>query len=162
VGPWYAEPNLHPNYQKKTLSDEQMAAIEAGPQIANAKDRVGDGDAYYKMCRKLGVWPMKVASCDPLKEPTRFVPFMAAHHVTPDYPPTLLIHGTEDTDVPFEQSKIMARELAKHGVPHRLIPIPGGEHGFKGGKPEDIAAANAAVLPFVDKYMKAQSAQSQP
>ena len=65
-----------------------------------------------------------------------------------------MIHGTIDTDVPYEQSQIMAREFEKHGVPHQFISIAGGEHGLAGGKPADIEAAYAAVVPFVDKYMK--------
>ena len=31
--------------------------------------------------------------------------------VSIDYPPTLLIHGTNDTDVPYEQSTMMAAEF---------------------------------------------------
>ena len=79
---------------------------------------------------------------------------MAAVNVSKNYPPTLMIHGTKDTDVPHEQSLIMAREFKKHGVPHRLISVKGGEHSLGGGKPEDIRAAHAAVLPFLNKYMK--------
>ena len=54
---------------------------------------------------------------------------MAAKNVYPKYPPALMIHGTKDTDVPHEQSLIMAREFKKHVVTHRLISVKGGEHG---------------------------------
>ena len=40
---------------------------------------------------------------------------MPVKHVTPDYPPTMLIHGTEDTDVPYEQSVMMAEQFKVHG-----------------------------------------------
>jgi len=66
----------------------------------------------------------------------------------------LMIHGAKDTDVPHEQSLVMAREFKKHGVPHRLISVQGGEHGLGGGTPEDIRAAHAAILPFIEKHMK--------
>ena len=79
---------------------------------------------------------------------------MTALNVTKRYPPTLMIHGTEDTDVPHEQSLIMARQFKKHGVTHRLISVQGGEHGLGGGKPADIRAAHASMLPFVLKHMK--------
>ena len=65
-----------------------------------------------------------------------------------------MIHGTKDTDVPHEQSLIMACEFKKHGVPHRLISVKDGEHGLGGGKPKDIRAAHAAILPFIKNYMK--------
>ena len=43
--------------------------------------------------------------------------------MTGTYPPTLLIHGTDDTDVPYRQSKDMAAKLAEAGVEHELITV---------------------------------------
>ena len=79
---------------------------------------------------------------------------MPVKNVTKEYPPTLLIHGTDDTDVPFEQSVMMAEELEKHGVPFRLITIPGAEHGLGGGDPKLIQDAYKAVLDFVNQQMQ--------
>jgi acetyl esterase/lipase len=52
-------------------------------------------------------------------------------HVTPDDPPILLLHGTEDLWVPIEQSSRMAETLDKAGVPNRLIVVPEARHGFE-------------------------------
>ena len=153
IGPWYSEPSPHARHQGKSQAPAEMAVIEAGPPVANSRDRKGDGGTYYRTCRKLGIWPEKVSGF-PESEAKKFAPFMPAVNVSPTYPPTLMIHGTKDTDVPHEQSLIMAREFKKHGIPHRLISVQGGEHGLGGGKPEDIRAAHAAVLPFIKKYMK--------
>ena len=79
---------------------------------------------------------------------------MPAENVTADYPPTLLIHGTHDTDVPYEQSSLMAEQLSQHGVEHRLVTIPNGEHGLGGGDPPLIDAAYDAALAFVELHMK--------
>jgi acetyl esterase/lipase len=49
--------------------------------------------------------------------------------VTLAFPPTLLIHGDKDTLVPIQQSQIMDAALAKAGVKHKLIVVPGGGHG---------------------------------
>lgn len=153
IGPWLSEPSPHPRHQSKTLTDAEMKAIEAGTPVANSKDREGDGGAYYQTCRTKGIWPEKVSGFDET-DTKSFEPFMAAKNVTPDYPPTLMIHGTEDTDVPHEQSLIMKREFEKHGVDHVLISVEGGEHGLGGAKREDIDAARAAMLPFVEKFMR--------
>ena len=51
-------------------------------------------------------------------------------NVTTAWPPTPLIHGTADTDVPYERSADMAHALSSSGVPNRLITIPNGIHGF--------------------------------
>lgn len=154
VGPWYSEPSKFPRHLRNTLGDAEMAAIEALPPVANGRDRKGNGSAYYQTCRKLGIWAIKVAGCDPVKERSRFTPYQALDNVSGDYPPTLLIHGTADTDVPYEQSARMAEELARHGVPHRLITLEGAEHGLADGRPADIEAAYAAVVPFIDRYLK--------
>jgi dipeptidyl aminopeptidase/acylaminoacyl peptidase len=42
--------------------------------------------------------------------------------------PILIMHGTNDTVVPVEQSKSLAVELEKHGVPHKLVLLDGGSH----------------------------------
>ncbi|NNE94047.1 MAG: alpha/beta hydrolase [Verrucomicrobiales bacterium] len=154
IGPWLSEPSPHPRHQSRVLTDAEMNALENGPPVANARDRKGDGGAYYQTCRARGIWPVKVSGgLDPKKEPDKFFPFMASKNVTPDYPPTLLIHGTDDTDVPHEQSEIMAKEFEKHGVSYRLISLKNGEHGLGGADPKEIEAAFAAVLPFIAKYV---------
>jgi acetyl esterase/lipase len=50
--------------------------------------------------------------------------------VGPGSPPTLLMHGELDTIVPADQSQLMAEKLSAAGVPHALIAIPWGTHGF--------------------------------
>jgi acetyl esterase/lipase len=53
------------------------------------------------------------------------------HHVSPDDPPVLLLHGTDDDWVPLEQSRAIDRVLTQAGVAHRLIVVPGARHGFE-------------------------------
>ena len=62
--------------------------------------------------------------------PRAFDPFCPVRNISPEYPPTLLVHGTKDSDVPHEQSVLMDRELTRHGVRHELISVPGGGHGL--------------------------------
>jgi len=52
-------------------------------------------------------------------------------HVSRDDSPTLLVHGSDDRWVPFEQSQRMAVSLSQAGVPDRLIVVPGARHGFE-------------------------------
>ena len=53
------------------------------------------------------------------------------HHVTRDDAPMLLFHGTDDLWVPIQQSERLAAALQQHGVPHRLVRVPGARHGFE-------------------------------
>jgi dipeptidyl aminopeptidase/acylaminoacyl peptidase len=73
--------------------------------------------------------------------------------VTRQYPPTLLIHGTEDTDVPYELSVMMADQFKKFNVDHELITITGGEHGLRGGDPNEIDHAYEKAFQFIHKRM---------
>jgi dipeptidyl aminopeptidase/acylaminoacyl peptidase len=63
-----------------------------------------------------------------------------------------LIHGTEDTDVPHEQSVVMDRELAHHGVPHEFISVPGAGHGLAGAERSVGTGIHDRVLTFLRRY----------
>ena len=56
-------------------------------------------------------------------------------HITPDDPPALIIHGTEDKIVPLQQGEIFQTKLKKAGVPSELFVAKGKNHGW--GKPLD-------------------------
>lgn len=51
--------------------------------------------------------------------------------VRPDAPPFLLIHGTADHVVPFEQSVVMRDRLLAAGVDADLVPMHGAGHGMR-------------------------------
>jgi acetyl esterase/lipase len=51
-------------------------------------------------------------------------------HVTPDDPPTLLIHGDKDDLVPLQQSEVMYAKLKEAGVPAELIVKKDAAHGW--------------------------------
>jgi alpha-L-fucosidase 2 len=53
------------------------------------------------------------------------------HHVRRNAPPFLLMHGTADTIVPFEQSLRMQEKLLAAGAQCDLVPIQGGGHGIR-------------------------------
>jgi dipeptidyl aminopeptidase/acylaminoacyl peptidase len=46
------------------------------------------------------------------------------------YPPTLLLHGDLDADVPFAQSVLMDERLTRHRVAHKLLRMSGYGHAF--------------------------------
>jgi acetyl esterase/lipase len=52
--------------------------------------------------------------------------------VTPDDPPTLIIHGDADTVVPLQQSELIAEKLKKAGVETTLVVRKGAGHGWSG------------------------------
>ena len=153
IGDWYSKPSPHRRHQRPKMPEEQVRKQVSGPAIANSRDRKGNGGAFYQFCRQRGLWPAEVSGWDPHKEAKKFDPYMPVKNVTGQYPPTLLIHGTEDTDVPFEQSIMMAEQFKKFRVDHELIAISGGEHGLGGGDPEKIEQAYERAFQFVHRRM---------
>ena len=79
---------------------------------------------------------------------------MPIKNVTESYPPTALIHGTADTDVPYELSTQMVEEFERNGVPHRLFSIPNAEHGLAGGDRGLIEQAYRSAFEFLDEYLE--------
>ena len=51
-------------------------------------------------------------------------------HLSKNMPPTLLIHGTSDTVVPYEQSKLLLEKAKALGADMELYTVPGGTHGI--------------------------------
>ena len=156
IGDWYSTPSPHARHQETKMSREEAFRQVSGPPLSDDRDRKGNGGAFYQHCRQHGIWPREVSGWDPRAEAEKFYPFMPLRNVTKEYPPTLMIHGTEDTDVPYEQSVLMAAELKKHGVEHELISIAGGEHGLGGGDPNKIDAAYESALAFVKRHLSGQ------
>ncbi len=154
VGPWYSEPSPHPRHHTSKLTRDEAYKQVAGEPISDSRDRKGDGGGFYQYCRQNGHWPKAVSGWDPKKEPDRFFPFMPVKNVTPDYPPTLMIHGENDTDVPHEESAMMAAELKKNNVEHRLISVPGGEHGLPGVDRKVIDENYRAAVEFIEKHLQ--------
>lgn len=160
IGSWYSEPSPHPRHRGTIYTREEAFAQVDGPPISDSRERKGNGGIFYQYCRQQGIWPREVSTWDPKEEAERFFPYMPVKNVTEDYPPTLLIHGTDDTDVPYEQSVMMAEQFREHGVEHRLITVEHGEHGLAGAAPADIDAAYEEAIAFVLNRLKPERAAS--
>jgi acetyl esterase/lipase len=154
IGDWYSTPSPHKRHQTSKLSREEAYRQVSGAPVSDARERKGDGGAFYQYCRQTGTWPTAVSGgWDPKRDAKKFYAYMPVKHVTKDYPPTVMIHGTEDTDVPHEQSVMMAREFAKHGVRHEMISVPGAEHGLPGGDAKVVEEAYRKAFAFVEREM---------
>jgi acetyl esterase/lipase len=150
AGPWYSRPDSFYCQQPTVSKEEAYRAVgEAEVSAAEGDDR----GRFYLYCRQRGLWPREVAGHDPDEEPEAFDALCPVRNVTPDYPPTMLLHGDADTDVPYEQSVMMAEELARAGVEHELVTIPGGPHGFDATDAPAVADAFERVLDFLRRHL---------
>ena len=71
--------------------------------------------------------------------------------VTPRAAPTLIVHGTQDQYVAFEQGQWMYDKMKAADVDVELLKIEGAKHGFQGA---DAEKADKAMIEFFDKHLK--------
>ena len=73
-------------------------------------------------------------------------------YVSPDAPPTLLVHGTEDS---IERSEVFRDALEEAGVPVKLVPVPGAGHGpgFPGAQ-MDLSEIQAEYVAWFDEHLR--------
>ena len=142
-GPTAAERSRNP--------DALVTAAVGDDRVAGANDRVAAVVAYYP--------PVDL---QPLVGPNERFPAldfpesMAAaispiRFVTPDDPPTLLIHGDADELVPIRNSEVLYEALQDAGVTSDFITIPGGDHGFR--NPEHRARAESAMAEWFSRHL---------
>ncbi len=70
-------------------------------------------------------------------------------YVSKDDPPFLIVHGTQDPLVSFNQSELLRAALNKAGVDNTLITVKGGGHGKGFGK--DV---NELLTRFFDHHLR--------
>ncbi len=70
-----------------------------------------------------------------------------ATHVSPDDPPFLIVHGTDDKTVPLDQGVSFHEIQRKGGMNTTLVKIEGGGHGIAGMEIE------SRVKSFFDRHL---------
>jgi acetyl esterase/lipase len=166
TGDWYSKPS--PFYCQRPLVSEGEARSLVGttplsswpPDDGIGQNAAGDRSRFYLYCRQRGVWAKEATGYEPRRDRETLLRYCPLWQAMRDFPPTLLLHGDADTDVPYEQSVLMAGALADAGVPHRLLTIPGGEHMFD-LRLEDpvVATAFEEVLTFLSDQLRATDKQ---
>jgi acetyl esterase/lipase len=74
--------------------------------------------------------------------------------VTPNAAPTLIMHGTDDKYVAYEQGIWLRDRLQACGVEVELLTFEGAGHGFKGA---DAEKAGQSLIAFFEKHLKTHS-----
>ena len=83
----------------------------------------------------------------------RYVAASPIQYVTPDDPPTLILHGTVDEVVPINQSDLLAAKLETAGVPYIYDRLPGWPHAMDVANPVNQRCV-WFMQRFFDRYLK--------
>ncbi len=154
-GAWYTQPDTYYCTQVEQIAEaDARAAVGAGvltgttwsTPMAEARGK------YYRYLRQQGRWTREMTGFD-ASDTKSLTPYCPVRNVTADYPPTALLHGTEDTDVPCQQSAAMAERLTAAGVEHEFHAIEGAGHGLSDGDPAETAIATNSALAFIKKHL---------
>jgi acetyl esterase/lipase len=151
TAPWISRPDPHAPKQPRVTREEAYA--DNGDQAIT--EFKGPRQLFNTYVLQTGAWPKEISGHDPDKEPRWFDRYCPVRNVSKEYPPTLLIHGTNDVSVPCEQSKLMAEKLGEFGVEHELILVPGAGHGLKGADPKEYERIRAHVVDFLKSHVSA-------
>ena len=148
-GEWCNQPDAY--YSRQTAVSQESADKAVGSTVL-AEAPSGKRWPFYYYCRQQGCWAREV-----LGEQADIDGFCPIRHVTQAFPPTLLLHGGKDTDVPVQQSVQMADELRRKGIACTLITLPDHNHVFDLGRGmEDPLVADAfeQVVSFVKEHSR--------
>jgi acetyl esterase/lipase len=154
AGDWYGKPDPFYNTFDR-ITEEKADSVVGEDELVDGTD--SDRRHFYMWCRQNGLWAKKVGGHEPVEELDWFAPYSPAENVGGNFPPTLLLHGTADTDVPYEQPAHMAGRLVDAGVEHEFITIKDGPHGFdhdpESGSTQQVADAFDRVIAFLKKHV---------
>ncbi len=152
-GAWYTRPSAHYRTQPLVGKEEAEAAV-GGQVLTGTEGKQGRARGrFYLYLRQNGLWTRVVTGFDPATERRKLDPYCPVRRLTADYPPTLLVHGTTDTDVPYELSAAMNKALARVKVPHELVTVEGAGHGLAGGDRQKVAAALERARTFIREHL---------
>jgi alpha-L-fucosidase 2 len=115
----------------KDKPDTRVAAVVAFyAPCDNVSDTIRRGGPSPSMQKLMGVPAEKVDADGKLSDKTAKILADASpiNFVHKDLPPYLLVHGTADQSVPYEQSVRWQAKLKALGVPCDLITVTGGPH----------------------------------
>src|SRR4051794_24768080 len=101
---------------------EMLLATDHQPPFRAAFD-------YRELDKATMLWK-PITDEERLREITRQISPIS--FVTPDDPPTLIIHGDEDKLVPLQQSELIVEKFEKTGIDAKLVIKKGAGHGRAG------------------------------
>jgi acetyl esterase/lipase len=161
TSPWYSQPSAFYRQSGLVTREDALRTVTAAPLSEDPWSATQDRKPryiFYGYCRQNGIWPDEVTGHNPKTEPRWFDAYCPIRNVTANYPPTMMFHGTIDTDVPYDESKNMAARLEEAGVKHAFITVDGAGHGFVGVKPEELERLADQAVAFIQAHTAGKEA----
>lgn len=143
------------DHGEPVAKEEALKGVVAGVMTGTVtKEQSQARGKYYRYLRQNGLWAKEVSGFDPGSDQDKLNPFLPIRNITSDFPPTLMVHGTIDTDVPYACSLRMAEAFQRHNVPYELVTVENAGHGLSGGDKERNQQAHDRALAFIREHLK--------
>lgn len=114
-----------------------------------------DGPAQAFICRGLSnIVGKKITRLNWSEHVQEMKDLSPIYHITPDAPPTLLLHGTKDYMVGYTIAESFLSALQKNKIPCELVTFEGLEHQLKGCTDEMVKGYFVKVNSFFSKFSK--------
>ena len=124
LGDWYCKPD------KFYCSMPLVSETDAMKRIGDKEREEGNSGDWYLWTRQNGMWTSLVSGYDIHRDRAVIEKYCPILNIDENYPPTMLLHGDNDTDVPYGLSVDMYNALKEKGLTVELLTRPGGGHGF--------------------------------
>ncbi|SYX82939.1 alpha/beta hydrolase [Paenibacillus alvei] len=150
LGEWLSKPSEY-YCQKPTINKETACQHVGDREVTNGQwERFN----YYLYCRQHGVWLKEVTGINNEQDHNKLIQYNPINNITVEFPPTIFLHGDQDTDVPYEQSVLMHKKLKEKGVATKLISIKGADHVFDQNFCDlQVQSAFENVIDFLRTYL---------
>lgn len=137
--------------------------IQRNPQVEGAV-LLGPPTDLFDMRRQLeertyippfGLDQVMIALGLPNREPMRYWLYSGAYHIRPDFPPLLVMHSRTDEVVPYQQSELLAKNLAKVGLKSEMYFFNGASHYLMAeGGDKDTLEIYRLTQEFLGKHLR--------
>ncbi|WP_152655995.1 alpha/beta hydrolase [Oceanobacillus sp. CFH 90083] len=151
TGDWYTKPS--PHFTKMTSAPEMLAnqLIMDKPIAASPIEK---RYAIYLYCRQQGKWIDYVTGKSSKEDLSFLHAYCPVRLADSSYPPTLLLHGDQDEDVPYQESVHMKQMLDEKGIDNQLITISNGKHSFDQNMDDpQVVQAFEKVIQFLKQQL---------
>ena len=158
TGDAFAAPSQHYRSEHAPVEKDEARVTVGGSTISesgpnDSMQRYLGRGLFYLFAHQREIWLNEVSGHDP-DDHHWYEQYQPLGNVSAEYPPTMLLHGEQDTDVPIEHSEKMQQELHRHGIPHDFTRHPEWGHAFL-YMPNDASVDDAfnQIARFLGKYV---------
>ncbi len=152
---WYTRPARPYTDEAKVSRRKAFAAVGTQAISETNEEQTMARLPLYTYLRQNGLWPEVVSGGVSPADRSWFAAVEPLRQVARDWPPTILLHGEKDEDVPFRQAKLMAEAFREHGVAHQLYSRADWGHVFEEDESDiEVQRAIEAMLAFLKRHVR--------